>query len=104
MSSGILYLIATPIGNLEDITLRALRILKEVKVIACEDTRHTKILLDHYEIRGKDLISYHSYSGEAKSEIILQILKSGVDIALCSDAGTPGISDPGTALVSEVIQ
>ena len=101
--SGILYLVATPIGNLEDITLRALRILKEVDVIAAEDTRITLKLLNHYEI-NKPLISYHRHNEEIKKDVLIQKLKNGKNIALVTDAGTPGISDPGEVIVKEAIQ
>jgi 16S rRNA (cytidine1402-2'-O)-methyltransferase len=93
-----LYIVATPIGNLEDITLRALRILKEVDYIAAEDTRHIKILLNKYEIQAKTL-SFHSYSDDRKLQEILTLLQEGKTIALVSDAGTPGISDPGYKLI-----
>ncbi|MFC1700927.1 16S rRNA (cytidine(1402)-2'-O)-methyltransferase [Patescibacteria group bacterium] len=94
-----LYIIATPIGNLEDISLRALRILKEVDLILCEDTRITKKLLNKYEITSKT-ISYHQHSKLNKLEYILGQLKQGRNLALVSDAGTPGISDPGAKLIS----
>ena len=97
-----LYIVSTPIGNMEDITLRALRILKEVDVIASEDTRHTGRLLKRYEIEGRQ-ISYHSHSGRAKIEKLLEILKEGKNVALVSDAGTPGISDPAYSLIKEAI-
>jgi len=96
-----LYIIGTPIGNLEDITLRALRILKEVDFVLCEDTRVTRKLLDKYEIKTPT-ISYHSFSGQIKTDKILELLKEGKNIALVSDAGTPTISDPGFQLVSQV--
>lgn len=96
-----LYIVATPIGNLEDITLRALRVLKEVEVIACEDTRHTGMLLNHYGI-SKRLIATHSYNERESSKGILSLLDEGKDIAYCSDAGTPGVSDPGELLVDYV--
>jgi 16S rRNA (cytidine1402-2'-O)-methyltransferase len=96
-----LYIVATPIGNLEDITLRALRILGEVDVVACEDTRVTKKLLDRYEIKTQTL-SFHAHSGEAKVEKIIELLREGRSVALVTDAGTPGISDPGGRLVKEV--
>jgi 16S rRNA (cytidine1402-2'-O)-methyltransferase len=96
---GILYICGTPIGNLEDITLRALKILKEVKLIAAEDTRHTKKLLNHYQINTK-VTSYYEYNKFKKSTYLVEILKNGQDIALVSDAGMPGISDPGYVLVN----
>lgn len=92
-----LYLIATPIGNLEDITYRALRLLGEVDVIACEDTRHTKKLLNHYGINTRT-ISYHEHNERERSLELVERLKSGADVAVVSDAGTPGISDPGFRL------
>ena len=96
-----LYIIATPIGNLEDITLRALRVLKEVDTILCEDTRMTQKLLQKYDIKTPTL-SYHSHSGLAKVEKIFELLEEGKNLALVSDAGTPTISDPGVLLVSQV--
>ncbi len=96
-----LYLVATPIGNLEDITLRALRILKESDYILCEDTRVGKKLLDHYQIK-KTLISFHHHSLDSKYKEILSLLKKGMKISMISDAGTPGISDPGGLLVNFV--
>jgi 16S rRNA (cytidine1402-2'-O)-methyltransferase len=98
---GTLYIVATPIGNLEDITLRAIRILKEVDYILCEDTRLTQRLLDRYDIKTKTM-SYHAHSTEAKELVIINILKAGENLALVSDAGTPCISDPGVLLVSNV--
>lgn len=97
-----LYIIGTPIGNLEDLSFRALRILKEVDLILCEDTRVTKKLLDNYGIKTQTL-SYHQHSKLKKVEEIIQLLKEGKNLALVSDAGTPGISDPGNKLVEEVI-
>lgn len=101
--SGTLYLVATPIGNLEDITFRAIRILKEVDLIASEDTRQTLKLLNHYEI-NKPLISYHRHNEEVKQEVLIQKLKEGQNIALVSDAGTPVISDPGEVIVKEALK
>ena len=97
-----LYVIATPIGNLEDITYRAVRILSEVDEIACEDTRTSSVLLKHYDIK-KPCISYHSHSGKTKTDKIITQLKEWQNIALISDAGTPGISDPGYILIKEAI-
>ncbi len=96
---GCLYLVGTPIGNLEDITLRALRILKEVDQIACEDTRHTQKLLTHYEIR-KPLVSYHEHNEMTRAPELLMALEQGAKIALVSDAGMPLVSDPGHRLVA----
>ena len=98
-----LYIVSTPIGNLEDITLRAIRTLKEVDYITAEDTRHTQILLNKYEIKNH-VLSYHSYSSPAKLEKIIDLLKEGKSVALVSDAGTPCISDPGIRLVNAAIQ
>lgn len=98
-----LFVIATPIGNLEDITLRALRVLKDVDLILCEDTRHTKILLEKYSI-SKPLLSYHHHSKLDKMEEIARMLNENKKIALVSDAGTPGISDPGNLLIKYLIQ
>jgi len=96
---GTLYLIATPIGNLEDITLRALRILKEVDLIACEDTRHTAKLLTRYSI-GTPRESYHKFNEESRAPRLIQLLREGKNIALVSDSGTPLVSDPGYEIVS----
>lgn len=98
-----LYIVSTPIWNLEDITLRAIRTLKEVDYIACEDTRTTAVLLNHYEIK-KSLLSYHSYSHATKLDKIIALLKEWKDIALVSDAWTPGISDPGYPLIQEALK
>ena len=100
---GKLYIIATPIGNLEDITLRALRILKEVDIIAAEDTRQTLKLLNHYEI-SKHLISYHRHNEETKSNYLIEKLNEGQNIGLVSDAGTPGVSDPGEEVIKKAIE
>src|SRR3954470_21047346 len=95
---GTLYLVATPIGNLEDITLRALRTLKECDLVAAEDTRHTGQLLKHFDI-SKPLLSYFQFNEAKRSEEILERLKRGEKIALVTDAGSPGISDPGERVV-----
>lgn len=99
---GVLYVVATPIGNLEDITLRAINILKEVDLIAAEDTRHTLKLLNHLEI-SKPLISYHRHNEDVKSKVLIEKLEEGQNIALVSDAGTPGICDPGHEIIKECI-
>jgi 16S rRNA (cytidine1402-2'-O)-methyltransferase len=101
--NGILYVVPTPIGNLEDITLRALRILKECSLIACEDTRQSLKLLSYFGI-SKPLLSFYSYNQQHRVGQILDKLSNGEKIALVSDAGTPGISDPGYILVKEIIQ
>lgn len=93
-NKGTLYIVATPIGNYEDITLRALNVLKSVDYIACEDTRHTGVLLKHYEIK-KPLFAYHKFNETDKSSYILELLSEGKTVAIVSDAGSPGISDPG---------
>jgi 16S rRNA (cytidine1402-2'-O)-methyltransferase len=98
-----LYIVGTPIGNLEDISLRALRILGEVDFILCEDTRVTKKLLDHYKV-DTPTISYHQHSDTKKQDKVLALLGQGKDLALVSDAGTPGISDPGGKLVQAVLE
>lgn len=98
-----LYLVATPIGNLEDITFRAVRILKEVDLIAAEDTRHSKKLLDHYEIKTP-MTSFHSHTSGAKVSALVSELECGKNIALISDAGTPGISDPAWPLVQGALE
>ena len=102
-NKGTLYLVATPIGNLEDITLRAIRILKEVDQIAAEDTRHTLKLLNHLEI-SKPMISYHRHNEEVRCDNLIKELKIGKNIALVSDAGTPGICDPGEEIIKKCIE
>ena len=100
---GKLYIVATPIGNLEDITLRAIHILKSVNLIAAEDTRHTLKLLNHLQI-SKPLISNHRHNEESKTELLIHKLLEGQDIALVSDAGTPGICDPGEIVIKQCIE
>ena len=97
-----LYIVATPIGNLKDITLRALHVLEEVDLILCEDTRKTKKLLEHYNIKTP-IESYHQHSKLKKIEQILDLLRQGKNLALVSDSGTPGISDPGNKLIQSLI-
>lgn len=103
IKKGKLYIVATPIGNLEDITLRAIKILKEVDLIAAEDTRHTLKLLNHLEI-SKPLISYHRHNEDIKTNILVEKLENGENIALVSDAGTPGICDPGAEVIKKCIE
>jgi len=102
-SRGRLYIVATPIGNLEDLTFRALRILREAHWIACEDTRHTRKLLNKYDLKKK-LISYYQPKEKQKIPKIIGLLNKGHDVALVSDAGTPGLSDPGYPLIREAIK
>jgi len=99
---GTLYIVATPVGNLEDITLRALRVLKEADLVACEDTRHTRKLLAHYQI-SKPTVSYHEHNERERSAELIKKLEAGLNIALVSDAGTPLVSDPGFCIVREAI-
>lgn len=102
MKTGTLYIVATPIGNLEDMTLRAIRVLKEVDLVAAEDTRHTRHLLDRYQI-DTQLTSYHDHNKEEKAPILVSRMLDGKNVALVSDAGTPGISDPGYFLINLAI-
>ena len=103
MNKGSLFVVGTPIGNLSDITLRALETLKSVDIIACEDTRHTRILLDRYEIK-KPLFSYYKQKEREGTEKIVEMLEAGSNVALVTDAGTPCISDPGAVLVAKCIE
>jgi len=100
---GTLYLVATPIGNLEDMTFRAIETLKKVAVIAAEDTRQTRKLLTHFAIEGPRMLSYHEHNKHSKEEAILSILRDGESVALVTDAGTPGISDPGADIVRAAV-
>ncbi|HTE49044.1 MAG TPA: 16S rRNA (cytidine(1402)-2'-O)-methyltransferase [Candidatus Paceibacterota bacterium] len=95
------YVVATPIGNMGDITIRAIEILKDVDIILCEDTRETKKILEKYNI-NKPMLSYHAQSKQAKVDKIFELLEDGKNLALVSDAGTPGISDPGALLISQI--
>lgn len=99
-----IYFVATPIGNLNDISLRALETLKNVQVIACEDTRTSKVLLDKFEIKNKLLISYHKFNEQESSQNIIKLASEGKDIAVISDAGMPGISDPGNILAKKLVE
>jgi len=99
----VLFLVATPIGNLEDISFRAIRILQEADIVACEDTRHARILFERHGIRPKRLVSYHSQNERARSAEIAEDLRTGATVALITDAGTPGISDPAWAIVREAL-
>lgn len=101
---GKLYIVSTPIGNLEDITLRALRILKEVEIIAAEDTRHTRQLLSHFEIHGSRLVSCHAFNEHSKVDQLLDEVENGASLALVSDAGTPSVADPGFLLVRSALK
>src|SRR4029079_3990547 len=100
---GTLYLVATPIGNLADITHRALQVLRDVALVACEDTRHTRKLLQHYTIETKT-ISYHEHNEQQRARELIELLQQGSDVAVVSDAGTPAISDPGFRLVRAAIE
>ena len=98
-----LYLVGTPIGNLQDMTLRAIETLKSVDLIACEDTRHSKILLDKYEIKAKT-IAYHKFNEQNSADGIIELLKQGKEVAVISDAGMPVISDPGNILAQKLVE
>ena len=100
---GILYLVPTPVGNMEDMTMRAIRLLKEADVILCEDTRTSGILLKHFEIEGKKLMAHHKFNEHGTSNGVVERLRAGQNICLITDAGTPGISDPGFYLVREAV-
>jgi 16S rRNA (cytidine1402-2'-O)-methyltransferase len=102
-TSGTLYLVATPIGNLEDVTRRALRVLAEVDVVACEDTRRTRSLLEHFQIRART-VSYHEHNERERAEELARLIAEGQTVALVSDAGTPGVNDPGYRLVRECVE
>lgn len=99
---GVLYLVGTPIGNLEDLSARAIRVLAEADIVAAEDTRQARKLLSHLELR-KPLTSYHQHSGQGRTAELLRYLKAGRKVALVTDAGMPGVSDPGVALVAEAV-
>src|SRR3954470_13438551 len=101
--AGTLYIVSTPIGNLEDITQRALRIFREADVVACEDTRHTRKLLNHFGIDAR-AISYHEHNEAERAAELCELLATGKDVAIVSDAGTPLISDPGFRLVNAAIE
>jgi len=101
--AGTLYVVSTPIGNLEDLTYRAVRVLSEVDIVACEDTRHSQKLLNHYGIRTKT-VSYHEHNERDRAGELLTSIKSGLDVAIVSDAGTPGISDPGFRVVRKALE
>jgi 16S rRNA (cytidine1402-2'-O)-methyltransferase len=102
-SKGTLYLVATPIGNLEDVTRRALRVLAEVDVVACEDTRRTRALLEHFGVRART-VSYHEHNERERAAELAELIERGASIAVVSDAGTPGINDPGYRLVRAAIE
>ncbi len=99
-----LYLVATPIGNLEDISLRAIRVLQEADIVACEDTRHARVLFERHGIRPRRLISYHSHNEQSRAVELSEDLATGATVAIVTDAGTPGISDPAWAIVKEAIK
>jgi 16S rRNA (cytidine1402-2'-O)-methyltransferase len=98
-----LYLVSTPIGNLEDISLRAIRLLNEADIVACEDTRHARILFERHGIKPRRLVSYHSHNEKSRAHELAEDLRTGAEVALVTDAGTPGISDPAWAIVKEAL-
>ncbi|HYM20394.1 MAG TPA: 16S rRNA (cytidine(1402)-2'-O)-methyltransferase [Candidatus Kapabacteria bacterium] len=98
-----LYLVATPIGNLDDLSLRAIKVLQEAHIVACEDTRHARILFERHAIKPRRLVSYHSHNERQRAAELADDLRGGTDIALITDAGTPGISDPAWAIVREAV-
>src|SRR6187549_3197221 len=100
---GALYLVATPIGNLQDMTFRAVEVLRTVNVIACEDTRHTRNLLNHFRI-SNNVVSYHEHNEQERAEELAELLIGGESVAIVSDAGTPGICDPGYRIVGRAIE
>src|SRR2546423_2375545 len=102
-TKGTLYLVATPIGNLEDITRRALRVLAEVDLVACEDTRRTRALLEHFQIKART-VSYHEHNERERAVDLAAALEAGASVAVVSDAGTPALSDPGFRLVRACIE
>ncbi len=104
VEGGALYVVATPIGNLQDMSFRALEVLGGVDVVACEDTRETGKLLDSFETRASSLISYHAQSRDSREDEILTALQEGLSVALVSDRGTPGISDPGSRLIARAVE
>ena len=104
-TTAILYVVSTPIGNMDDITYRAIQILSSVDALACEDTRHTRKIFSRYEIpTPKIFFSYHEHNEEAAGEKILKLLEEGKQVALCTDAGTPGLSDPGYRIISDAVK
>jgi 16S rRNA (cytidine1402-2'-O)-methyltransferase len=103
MTKGTLYLVATPIGNLEDVTRRALRVLAEVEVVACEDTRRTRTLLEHFGIKART-VSYHEHNERERAEELASMIEEGASVAVVTDAGTPGVSDPGYRVVRACVE
>ena len=103
MSSGVLYVVATPIGNLSDMSARAVETLKSADIVAAEDTRHSRILFNHYGIHPQRVVSYHAHNIESRTRELVEELRSGKNVALVTDAGSPGISDPGAVLVREAV-